>query len=215
MPAMGESLGQELVAEGLLTEEQLTEALRVQSEIGGGISQILVKLRYVKEEEILARVAKREGLEVIKSEDVKVDTEIMAKLPQDLVEKHEIVPLSHTATHLKVGLPDVSDLPAIEEVRFLTGLEVQAALITSADASAAIGRHYGKSEAAPARARPKRDIHAIAREVGGIPTAADASRAVAEIDASPAKLVKGLAALLVDKRIISAADLKAWVKRLG
>ncbi len=214
---MGESLGQDLVAEGLLTEEQLTEALRVQGEIGGGISQILVKLRYVKEEEILARVAEREGLEVVKSEDVKVDTEIMAKLPQELVERHEIVPLSHTATHLKVGLPDVSDLPAIEEVRFLTGLEVQAALITSTDAGAAIGRHYGKSEAAPApaRARPKRDIHAIAREVGGIPTAADASRAVADIDASPAKLVKGLAALLVDKRIISAADLKAWVKRLG
>lgn len=212
---MDESFARELVAEGLFTGDQLDEALKYQSEIGGGLSQILVKLRHVKEEDLLARVAKREGLEIVKSDDVSVDEEIMAKLPRDLVERHEIVPLSHTATHLKIGLPDVSDLPAIEEVRFLTGLEVQAALISSGDAAKAMGRYYGKTEAAPARPRPKRAAHDLAREVGGIPTAADATRAVAEIDASPAKLVKGLAALLVDRRVITADDLKAWVKRLG
>ena len=138
----------------------------------------------------------------------------MAKLPRDFVEKHEIVPLGHSSAHLKLALPDPSDLPGIEEVRVMTGLEVQVALMSSRDALGMIGRFYSKGEAAPARHRRKQDIHKVAREVGGIPSAAAASRSVAEIDTSPAKLVRALAALLVDRRIISASDLKDWVRRL-
>ncbi len=212
---MDDILGQELIAEELLTEEQLASALQYQQEIGGGLAQILVKLRLVKEQAMLEIVARREGLEIVKTEDVRVDEEIMAKLPRDLVEKHSLVPLSHTSTDLAIGLPDVADLPAIEEVRFRTGLEVTARLVSSADAARAIGAYYRKDEAPRGRVRAKRDIHDIAREVGGIPTAVDATRSVAEIDASPAKLVKALAALLVDKRVISAAELKARVRRLG
>ncbi len=210
---MGESIGHEFVEAGLVTEEQLAEAVKAHQEIGGALSRILVKLRLAKEEDLLAYVAEREGLEVVKPEDVVIDGEIIAKLPRDLVEKHELVPISHTATDLKLALPDPSDLPAIEEVRFLTGLEVQVSLVSSKDALRAIGNHY--SGGAPVtRHRQKRDAHDIAREVGGIRTAADTSRAIAEIDTSPAKLIRALAALLVEKRVITADELKNRVRRL-
>lgn len=211
---MGEQLGREFVVAGLVTEEQLAEAVEARKTIGGAIPRILVKLRHVKEEDLLAHIAKREGLEVIKSEDVTVDEEIMAKLPRDLVEKHELVPLSHTVSHLRLALPDPSDLPAIEEVRFLTGLEVQVSLVSSRDAAKATGGYYSRGETPPVRHRQKRDVHQVAREVSGIPTAADTARAIADIDTSPAKLIKALAALLVDKRVISAQELKDRVRRL-
>ena len=67
--------------------------------------------------------------------------------------------------------------------------------------------------------RQKTDLRKVAREVGGMPDApaigAAAIRAVADIDTSPAKLIKALASLLVDRKIISAHDLKEWVRRLG
>ena len=211
---MGEAIGREFVEAGLVTEEQIAEAIKAQQEIGGELSRILVKLRLVKDEDLLAYMAKREGLEATKSEDVTVDEEIMAKLPRDLVEKHELVPLSHTATDLKLALPDPSDFPAIEEVRFLTGLEVQVSLISSSDALKAILNHYSAGKAPVARHRQKRDAHEVAREVGGMRTPADANRAIAEIDTSPAKLIRALAALLVDKRVISADELKDRVRRL-
>ena len=211
---MGENIGREFVEAGLVTEEQLAEAVKAHQEIGGALPRILVKLRLAKEDDLLAYVAKREGLEVAKSEDVTVDKEIMAKLPRDLVEKHELVPLSHTATDLKLALPDPSDLPAIEEVRFLTGLEVQVTLVSSRDALRAIGSHYSADGAPVARHRHKRDVRDIAREVGGMGTAAGTSRAIAEIDTSPAKLIRALAALLVDKRVITADELRDRVRRL-
>ena len=211
---MGEEAGREFVEAGLITEDQLAEAVKAQQDIGGALPRILTKLRLVKEEDLLAHVAKREGLEVVKSEDVSVDTEIMAKLPRDLVEKHELVPLSHTATDLKLALPNPSDFKPIEDVRFLTGLEVQVFLISSREALKAIGSHFATDEAPAARHRQKRDAHQIAREVGGMSSVAGTSREIAEIDTSPAKLIRALAALLVEKRVITADDLKDRVRRL-
>jgi len=211
---MGEEAGREFVEAGLITEEQLAEAVKAQQDIGGALPRILTKLRFVKEEDLLAHVAKREGLEVVKPEDVTVDEEIMAKLPRDLVEKHELVPLSHTATDLKLALPNPSDFKPIEDVRFLTGLEVQVFLVSSKDALKAIGGHFATDEAPAARHRQKRDAHQVAREVGGMSSAAGTSREIAEIDTSPAKLIRALAALLVEKRVITAADLKDRVRRL-
>jgi len=211
---MGEEAGREFVEAGLITEEQLAEAVKAQQDIGGALPRILTKLRFVKEEDLLAHVAKREGLEVVKSEDVTVDEEIMAKLPRDLVEKHELVPLSHTATDLKLALPNPSDFKPIEDVRFLTGLEVQVFLISSKDALKAIGSHFATDEAPAPRHRQKHDARQIAREVGGMSSAADTSREIAEIDTSPAKLIRALAALLVEKRVITANDLKDRVRRL-
>ncbi len=214
---MGEDLGRDLVAAGLVTDEHLKAALEYQGDIGGRgatTARILVKLGHLKEEDLLTYVAKREGLEIVEGEEVRVDEEIMAKLPRDLVEEHKLVPLSHGASNMKLALPDASDLPAVEEVRFLTGLEVEVALISLGGALTAIGRYYGEKDGPRPAKRAKRDAHQVAREVVGIPTPAEASRAVASIEASPAKLIKALAALLVDKRIISADDLKGWVHRL-
>jgi type IV pilus assembly protein PilB len=159
-------------------------------------------------------MAKREGLEIASPEEVTVDEQIMRKLPRELVEEHRLVPISHTATHLRIAIVDPADLPAIEEVRFLTGLEVQTVLAASADVQRAVGKFYGKAEPSPARGRQRGDVHKVAREVGGLPSAADANRAVAEIEASPAKLIRALAALLVEKRYVSAEELRQRVRQL-
>jgi hypothetical protein len=220
---MGDEFGRELVTAGLISEEQLKSALDYQADIGGSLPRILVKLGFAKEEDVLEQVAKREGLALFRPDPdaggVMVDDEIMAKLPRELVEKNDIVPLGHEAETLRLALPDPCDLAVIEQIRFLTGLEVQAELIASRHAREAISRFYARreaegGEAGEARHRGRQDLKEVAREVAGFPGRAEATRAVAEIDASPAKLVRALAALLVSKRVLTAAELKDWVHRL-
>lgn len=211
---MGEALGRELVASGLISEEQLKSALKYQSEIGGSLYRIVLKLGLVKEQDLIALMAKLEGMEVASPEELKIDEEIAAKLPRELLEKHEFLPISHGPSQLKLALSDPSDLPAVEEVRFRTGLEVMTVLAPSREILKALARYYGsKADASPPSPRPKKDAHEVVRSVGGFPTQAEAARAVAEIDASPAKLIKALAALLIEKRVISAEELKERAKK--
>jgi hypothetical protein len=153
---------------------------------------------------------------VVKPGDVKVDKEIIEKLPRELVEKHSLVPISHDATHLRLALPDAGDLPVVEEVRFLTGLEVQIALISSHLAGEAIGRYYSAKDGAgaPQRRRARQDVREIAREVQGRPGLSEAARAVAAIDVPAAKLTRALAILLVEKQLISADELGDRARRL-
>ena len=58
------------------------------------------------------------------------------------------------------------------------------------------------------------DAREIVRQIGGLPASAEAARAVAEIDASPAKVIRAVAALLIEKRVFTADELKDWVHRL-
>ncbi len=215
---MGEHIGQELVSAGLVSAEHLRAAIDYQKDIGGSLAKILVKLGHVDEEALLKHTARREGLEIVAGDDVKIDREIVVKLAREKLEQHEMVPLAHDATHVELGVTDPTDLDAVEDVRFLTGLEVKMKLISSKDARRALGAHFGRLEAGAGlrrpKTRPRGDVHEAARRAAGIPTVAEAARKVAEIEASPAKVVRGLAALLVEKGYITANELVERVRRL-
>lgn len=214
---MDERLGQELVEAGLITSEVLASATEYQKEIGGSLERILVKLRHISDADMLAFIAKRESLDSVSLADVGIDEEMLNKLPRELLEKHLIVPISHTSSHLNVGLPDVSNFPAIEEVRFLTGLEVNARLVSNKDAANTLSRFYGNAEEPTKKRTKKHNAHDIARTVGGLDAQASPAsiKFVAELEASPAKLIKALAALFIERKLISGDELKDMLKRLG
>ena len=210
---MGENLGRELVKAGVLKEADLQEAEDCLKETGGSLARILVKLRLVKEPDLLEHVAKLEGLEVVKGEDVKLDEEILRKLPEDLVQRHQLVPVGHDNTYLKLALPDPSDLMAVEDVRFRTGLEVQVMLIAESDALRVLGEHYSKDlekgvRPAPSKPHSRTGARKIVRELGQQVKASEAARVIGSLEASPAKLIRALATLLVDKGFVTADELK-------
>ncbi len=228
---MAEDLGRELVKAGLLEEAQLREAEKYCSEVEDqtprGLARILVKLRLVKEADLLEHVAKREGLEIVKldgegalrgptgkKEDAAplvLDEEFLKKLPDDLVQRHALVPVGHDRTYLRLALPDPSDLMAIEDVRFRTGLEVQVMLISEGDALKVLGRYYSKDlkpGAAASKPHSRTEARRIVRQVGQQVAASEAARTVGSLEASPAKLIRALATLLVNKGVVTAEELR-------
>ncbi len=215
---MGEHIGQDLVSAGLVTLEHLRAAEDYQKDIGGSLTKILVKLSHVDEIALMQHIAKREGLEIADGDEVKADEAIIVKVPKEKLDRHEMVPLAHDATHVILGVTDPFDFDAVEEVRFLTGLEVRIKLVSSRDARRALMAYYGKRGGARGSAKPKtrhkRDMHEVARRVAGLPTGAEALRGVAGLEASPAKIVRALAALLVEKGLVTANELAERVRRL-
>ena len=272
---MGESLGRELVKAGILKEAQLQEAEKYQDETGAGLARILVKLRMVKEADLLDHVARCEGLDVVKLEDdgsggarlvlthptlvadgddkdkdkdkdedkdegkdeekdkdedkdedkgkdkgkdkkaardaetLTLDEEILKALSPELVQKHELVPVGHDKTHLRLALPDAADLMAVEEVRFMTGREVQVMLISETHALKVLSKYYNK-DLKPVASKPhsRTEARRIVRQVGQHMKASQAARTIGSLEVSPAKLIKALATLLIDKGVVTADELR-------
>jgi hypothetical protein len=216
---MGEDLGREFVASGQITEAQLATAAKMQGETGGSLLRMLVRLGFLKEQDLLQSLAKREGLRIVSASDLKPDAPVISKLPRELLEKNDLLPIGHTASHLTLAVADPGSLPAVEELRFRTGLEVEMVLASARDIQRVLSVHFASpvdaaQNTALRQSRRKMEARDVARQIGVMPAAADAARAIAEIDASPAKLMRAIAALLVEKRVITAAELKDWVHRL-
>ena len=125
-------LGDLLVQRKLLTAEQLRTAMGLQRELGGDLRSLVVKLGYVKESEVASALAQQEHLGAASDEitaDV-IDFAFVEKLPRELLERHQVVPLKSDGHELVLAMTDPNDLAAIEEIQFRAGVQVEPAVAT-------------------------------------------------------------------------------------
>src|SRR5512140_1557396 len=87
------TLAQALLKEGLLNEPQLRHALEFQRATGGDLRDILPKLGYLREAVLVQFIAKFQHMHFVDPEVIEVDEELMSKIPRDVIERHQIVPL--------------------------------------------------------------------------------------------------------------------------
>lgn len=203
---MGERIGQLLLSAGRITQEQLESAQEYLGSVGGAgkLGRILVKLGYVKENELADFLAQEQGLARVREAEVSLTDELMRLIPRGIVEKHEVLPVRRKGKGLVIAVPDPTDYEAIEEVRFCTGLDVQIAVISHGEAQNLISRYYGGEETEP-RPTIKEPIAKVKAEA-----------MVSSIDglkASPAALTKALAVALVEKGVLSLDDIRTWLTR--
>jgi hypothetical protein len=197
-------LGESLLKEGVITEAQLRHALEFQRTTGGDLRDILPKLGYVRENVLVQYIAREKHMHFADPETAEVDDEFMAKIPKELIEKHQIVPLKgeHGIT---LALSDPDDFAAIDEIQFLTNRPIDSALAPRASIRKAINQYYQREEVRKKRA------------ASGAPGAAEKASAVADhlpkILALPSDaLLKGLALALVEKGQVEAEAILAYAQ---
>ena len=207
---MDDKIGRTLVERGILSQEKLDRALEYQKSIGGKLGTILVKLRFVKEEQLADLLADQQDLSSVKLKDIEVSKELMDLIPREIVEKHEVIPIKRDGGTLTVAMPDPTDFPTIEEVRFITGLAIEAVLITRTDAQKAISGYFYRDEGAgEAGKRAKPSMHDAARGAMGVqPRPAAGGGTIDEVDAPPARLMKVVISMLVEQGVIDLKELK-------
>ncbi|MBN2483655.1 MAG: Flp pilus assembly complex ATPase component TadA [Candidatus Omnitrophica bacterium] len=143
-------LGEILVAEGMVTSEQLQEAVAFQKEDGGRLGDVLVKLGYVTEEQILIALSKQLAIPYVTltSGKLKPDTDqnLEEIIPYEFAVRNLILPLSRSYNSLTAAIFDPLDLILIDNVRKMTNSEINPVLATKTDILKAIEDFYGREK---------------------------------------------------------------------
>ncbi len=134
-------LGVRLLKKGLINNEQLGEALRVQSQRGGLLGHILVSLGMISEED-LTRVLGIEGL----APTDKIDKELIGMVPEQLVRRYKLFPVKKTGNRFYVAMADPLNILAIDDLRLLTGFDIEPLAASEKDINRLIEKYFGIPE---------------------------------------------------------------------
>jgi type IV pilus assembly protein PilB len=143
-------LGDILISEGVITEEQLKEAISLQEKEGKKIGEILVKLGYISEEQIVIALSKQLSIPYISFASGKLrpapDQNLEELIPYDFAIKNLVLPLSRNLNSLTVVMFDPLDLILIDNLKKLTGCEINPVISTKTDILKAIEVFYGRDK---------------------------------------------------------------------
>src|SRR3989440_5421488 len=151
-PAQGgheRSLGQILLRQTELSEQQLEDGLRVQGEEGGRIGEILVRRNYVSEEQMLFALASQLDLPMVK--EIKIeecDAELALRVPINFAKQHRLMPIRRVSNGrgVEVAVADPLDVHALDDVRRVLGAEILPLVAPSAKIVEAINKIYARQE---------------------------------------------------------------------
>ena len=162
-------IGELLLKEKRITPAQLQEALNYQKTSGGKLGFNLVKLGFVKDEEITALLSKQYGVPSINLAQFEIDPAIVKLIPAETAQKYQIVPLSRAGATLTIAMTDPTNVFAMDDIKFMTGYNVEPVVASETAVTDAITRYYPANAAPPPRvaAEPKKKQAAPA--AGGEP----------------------------------------------
>ena len=118
-------LGQMLLNSGLITREQLEQALKRQRDDGGRIGYNLVKMRAISEEELNNYLARQHRIESVNLDEVDIPQDVIDLIPADIARRYEVVPIQKVGKTLVVAMTDPDNLYAIDDLRFTLGMEIE------------------------------------------------------------------------------------------
>lgn len=143
---MADRLGELLIREKLITSEQLNEALSEQKRSGGKLGLNLTKLGYLTEKDLTTFLSKQYGIPTIDLYTHELDPEVSKLIPEDVSKKYQVLPVSRTGSTLVVAMADPSNIFAIDDIKFLTGYNVESVVASEAAIKAALEKAYAAPE---------------------------------------------------------------------
>jgi len=145
-------LGDLLVAEGLITEEQLKQALGEQKGKTEKLGSILARLNFITEEQLIGFLSRQYGIPSITLRNVDVDAETLRLVPAPIARKYEVLPVKRIGGTLTLAMADPTNVFALDDVAFMTSLQIlpvvapQAAIRTAIEKAYEAGQQSAMSE---------------------------------------------------------------------
>lgn len=140
---MSSRLGDLLVKTGFISPEQLGQAVEQQKSSGGGfIGSYLVRLGFISETDLVQVVGKQYGLQVIELQNVTIEEQIVQLIPQNLAVKHGVLPIVQKDNTLTIAMVDPSNIAALNDIKFITGLDIQVLLASESEVKATLEKYY-------------------------------------------------------------------------
>ncbi len=145
--ATTDKLGEILVREGLITQEQLRKALLEQKGSGMRLGYTLVKLGFIEETEVTKMLARQYRMPAVDLSRFEVDPKVLKLLPPDIAVKHTVLPLKREGRTLTIAIVDPNNVTAIEDIKFITRCDVFPVIAGEYTLRNAIDRYYQQSDA--------------------------------------------------------------------
>ncbi|HEX5889752.1 MAG TPA: type IV-A pilus assembly ATPase PilB [Pyrinomonadaceae bacterium] len=142
---MSAKLGEILVRENLISPQNLREALDYQREHGGRLGFNLVKLGLVSDDMITAVLSRQYGIPSVNLDLFNIDPAVLRLIPQEVAQKHSVLPLSRVGATLTLAMVDPTNVFALDDVKFMTGLNVEPVVVAEGSVQQAIAKYYGTS----------------------------------------------------------------------
>ncbi len=140
---MAVRIGELLLKEKRITPEQLQEALSYQRQNGGKLGANLVKLGFVKDEEITSLLSKQYGVPSISLNQFEIDPAVIKLVPAETAHKYQIIPLSRVGATLTIAMTDPTNVFALDDLKFMTGYNVEPVVAWETAVHDAIQKYYG------------------------------------------------------------------------
>jgi type IV pilus assembly protein PilB len=137
-------LGELLVRENLISLQQLQAAQEEQRKSGGRLGYNLTKLGYIEENELTQFLSKQYGVPAINLTEFEIDQEVIRLVPREVAEKHQVIPVNRAGASLIVAMADPSNIFAIDDLKFLTGYNIEVVVASDGAIRDSIEKYYGE-----------------------------------------------------------------------
>lgn len=144
---MSAKLGEILVRENLITSQQLREALDYQRNSGGRLGSNLIKLGIISDEVITSVLSRQYGVPSINLELFHIDEETVKLISQEVAMKYTVLPISKVGSTLTLAMADPTNVFAMDDIKFMTGLNVEPVIASEASIQIAVAKYYSSSKA--------------------------------------------------------------------
>jgi type IV pilus assembly protein PilB len=170
-------IGELLLKEKRITPDQLQQALNHQKANGGKLGFNLVKMGFVKDEEITALLSKQYGVPSINLTQFEIDPAVIKLIPYETAQKYQIVPLSRAGATLTIAMTDPTNVFAMDDIKFMTGYNVEPVVASEIAVVEAIQKYYPTAKAG-------RSTAAVVASISGPSALEMASRGLEELQAT-------------------------------
>jgi type IV pilus assembly protein PilB len=144
---MSAKLGEILVRENLITSQQLRETLEYQRANGGRLGSNLVKLGHVSDDVVTAVLSRQYGVPSINLDLFQIEKDVIKLISEEVALKYMVLPISKVGATLTMAMADPTNVFAMDDIKFMTGLNVEPVIASETSIQLAIAKYYtGSSE---------------------------------------------------------------------
>src|SRR6266481_5915811 len=143
---MSQRLGDLLVKEKVITPEQLVQATKVQKETSCRLGSALVKLGFLTDEDVTNFLSRQYGVPAINLSYFEIDPAVVKLIPFETAKRYQILPLSRVGASLTIAMVDPTNVFAMDDIKFMTGFNIEPVVASESSITAGIEKAYGSSK---------------------------------------------------------------------
>jgi type IV pilus assembly protein PilB len=143
---MSQRLGDLLVKEKVITQEQLEQALKVQKDNNCRLGSALVRLGFLSEEDVTNFLSRQYGVPAINLSYFEIDPSVVKLIPFETARRYQILPLSRVGASLTIAMVDPTNVFAMDDIKFMTGFNIEPVVASETAIMEAVEKAYGTTQ---------------------------------------------------------------------